>query len=290
MPKRTTDPIITVDLTDGLADRNRLPLSHVIKVLREVESMINDVGVEILQSRGVENAKADFGIELVADDGMAFKKGSVRAYIALTRYPEIAVLAAEKVINAVKLLSVKRREPAMETRPAPILSARVVRGLERIAYFNEPAKTYIRFELKAPKKVIAITEMKSPAARRAMLGVVAAESLRALRTPKFEEHGVRLYGKLYRLKDRPTDSGAKATFWGELYRDNGEKWRVQFNKSDLNTVSGLFTKDVLVVGTAVYYESTSPKIEATFVDEDMDRDLVAAYDEFYGCDREVVVQ
>src|ERR1039457_464423 len=81
MATRTTDPTIFVDLTEGLADRNRLPLSHVIKVLREVESMVNDVGSRILHERGLEDQNPNFGIEIVAENSVAFKTGSVRATI-----------------------------------------------------------------------------------------------------------------------------------------------------------------------------------------------------------------
>ena len=289
MATRTTDPLIVVDLTEGLADRNRLPLSHVIRVLKEVESMVNDVGSRILHERGLEDQNPNFGIEIVAENSVAFKTGSVRATIAITRYTEVGILAAGEVINTIRLLSVKKRGPIVE-HGSDDLSVRVVRGLERIAFINPAAKTKARLEIKAPKSMIEAANMKPLPARRATLGNVATENLRSLRAPSFEENNVRLYGKLFRLRDRPLYSENEKVFWGELQRDNGERWRIQFKTGDLAKATPLFTKQVLVIGRAVYYSGTSPKLEANHIEDDIERDLVSAYREFYGCDRDIAVQ
>ena len=74
--------------------------------------MINDVGHRILRERGVEDIKPDFGIEIVAEEGLAFRKGSVRATIAITRYVDVGILAAGELISTTSALSVKKRGTA----------------------------------------------------------------------------------------------------------------------------------------------------------------------------------
>ncbi|HTU47137.1 MAG TPA: hypothetical protein VMF91_18895 [Bryobacteraceae bacterium] len=284
---KTTDPLLVIRLTEGLAARNRLPLSYVIKTLREIESMINDVGFRLLKERGVDDPKPDFGIELVAEGGIAFKKGSVKATIAITRYLDVGLLAAGEVIKTVETLSMQRRGPAVaNTIPEP-LSARVVQGLDRIAFINQIARTKTQLEVKAPKKMITAANMNGPMSRRATFGDIAEENLRTLRSPSFEENNVRLYGKLFRLKDSPSDDEQEAMFWGELHRDNGERWRIRFKIHDLPTVTPLFTQQVLVTGKAVYYPNASPKLEADYIERDPERDLEAAYAELYGSDRDI---
>ena len=284
---RTTDPLLVIDLTGGLADRNRLPLAYVLKTLREVEAMINDVGARILAERGVEDQNPDFGLEIVAEENIAFRKGSVRATIAITRYLDVGLLAAAEVIHTVGALSARKIGPAMERSSTDLLSARVVRGLDKIAFINHTAKTKTKLEVKAPKMLLAAANVVPIASRRATFGDTAVENLRTLRVPAFEENNVRLYGKLFRLKDKPLHDESQNVFWGELYTDNDQRWRVQFNASDLDQVSPLFTHQVLVIGKAVYYQTASPKLEATHIEKDLDRDIVSAYLELYGCDKDL---
>ena len=255
-------------------------------MLREIEAMINDVGARILGERGHEEAHPDFGIEIVAEDSIAFKKGSVRATIAITRFVEVGLLAATEVIQTVNTLGTKKR-PALESASSETLSARVVRGLDRIAFINQTGKTNTKLEVKAPRPLLVAANIASIATRRATFGDRAVESLRSLRVPAFEENNVRLYGKLFRLRDKPMEDDGKNTFWGELYADNGQRWRIQFKVQDLPLVSSLFTQRVLIVGTATYYHSASPKLEASHIERDLDRDTVSAYHELYGCDRDL---
>ena len=281
------EPLIIVDLTNGLADRNRLPLAFVTKALREIEAMINDVGSRILSERGVEEPNPDFGLELVAEAGIAFHKGSVRATLAITRYLDVGLLAAGEVIKTIGTLSVKKHGPVMERGTTESLSARVVRGLDRIAFINQAAKTKTKLEVKAPRSLLVTANLQSIALRRATFGEMALENLRALRVPSFEESNVRLYGKLFHLKDKPIHEENESIFWGELYADNGQRWRVQFDAKDLDKVTPLFTQQVLVIGKAIYYQTASPKLEATLIEKDLERDIVGAYMELYGCDKDV---
>ena len=81
-----------------------------------------------------------------------------------------------------------------------------------------------------------------------------------------------------------TDEGS-GIFWGELSRDNGERWRIQFEDKDEPTVTRLWRKQVIVIGTACYYQIRSPKLIAERIDLDVERDYEVAYEELFGCDR-----
>lgn len=116
-------------------------------------------------------------------------------------------------------------------------------------------------------------------------GISATESLRA---PQFEMEGVSLYGKLYELRDsRPEQEEEGRFFWGELFRDNGEQWRVRFTNADMEKATGLFRKQVLVTGKAVYYRAQTPKVIVDEIALDVERDYEAAFDELYGCNKKV---
>ena len=79
MPKKTVQmdsPLFVVRLEKGLADRQRLPLAHVISVLEEVRQMILDAGRELQADIGIEQPVLDFGLELIAGpDGVVFQPG-----------------------------------------------------------------------------------------------------------------------------------------------------------------------------------------------------------------------
>ncbi len=57
-------------------------------------------------------------------------------------------------------------------------------------------------------------------------------------------------------------------FWARAQAD--DLWILQF----------------LAIGKAVYYQTASPKLEVTHIEKDLDRDIVSAYFELYGCDRD----
>jgi hypothetical protein len=111
-----SSPTFIVKLEKGLADRQRLPLDHVLRVLEEVRQMIIDAGREIQSDIGMEKPSAEFGLELVADpQGILFKAGSVQAEIAITSNAHIGVLAAKRVVDTVGSLSKKKFHVVSET-------------------------------------------------------------------------------------------------------------------------------------------------------------------------------
>jgi hypothetical protein len=77
MPKKT-ETTFSVVFKKGMALKNRLPLSHVISTLRELDYMIREVGRKVQQENGRQEPDGDFGIELLAGaTGLAFHKGSL---------------------------------------------------------------------------------------------------------------------------------------------------------------------------------------------------------------------
>ncbi|MGI8988086.1 MAG: hypothetical protein ACR2I2_00710 [Bryobacteraceae bacterium] len=280
MPKRKigTDPIITVKIQKGLADRYRLPLADVIAVLQEVRHMMAEVGREIQREQGFENPTGDFGLELIAGtDGIAFRKGSIQAKIAVTRDISNGLLAASRVLDTVDTLDRKNRPQITSDR----VDASVVRRLERIAKIQAPTHTEMRLVVSDPSKreIEGVTKNRNQSATFGARGARAVESLRAA---SFIQENLILYGKLFRLKDKKHDEGKDTGFWGELWRDNGEKWRVKFKSSDLRDVTALFRRQVMLQGKAFHYATASPKIIATTITEDADRDYQAAMDDLFG--------
>ena len=122
---------------------------------------------------------------------------------------------------------------------------------------------------------------KVAAARFGEAGIAA---LRALQAPTFTVEAVTLFGKVFELMDRdPSDEESGSGFWGELRRENGEVWRLQFDPALLPRVTPLFRKQVRVLGTAIYYRVANPKLVVQEIDADEDHDYVTAFDELFGC-------
>jgi hypothetical protein len=65
MPKHNAaldEPILIVKLQRGLAERQRLPLDHVLRVLEEVRQMVADAGRDIHRNMGLEHQTVEFGL------------------------------------------------------------------------------------------------------------------------------------------------------------------------------------------------------------------------------------
>lgn len=116
----------------------------------------------------------------------------------------------------------------------------------------------------------------------ATFGTSGMASLMALQSPTLEVQGMSVYGKLIELADHDESDEDGKGFWGELRRDTGEPWRVQFKSADSDLATSMFRKQVIVTGRAVYYNVTRPKIIAESISLDTDRDYEAAFDEMFG--------
>ena len=78
--------IFSVVFDKGMAAKHRLPLSHVINTLRELDLLIRELGKTIQRANGVRTPDGDFGIELLANSsGFAFRKGSIESRAAITK-------------------------------------------------------------------------------------------------------------------------------------------------------------------------------------------------------------
>lgn len=276
--QKHTDPILTVKLSGGLADRNRLPLAHVLRVLDEVREMMVDVGRDIQRQHGFSKPTGDFGLEIVADaKGLVFGKGSVEAPIAITSDVRNGILAAREILQTVHRLSTDQL--AAPTMPDGF-NPKIVRRLNRLAKIQETDKTQLQ--------VIIIDHTRKKAKPvDATFGATAIAAARALEAPEFEAEAITLYGKLYQLRDRVDDDDEGKGFWGELRRENGELWRVQFKPEFESKAAPLFRKQVIVTGRAVYFRVRTPKIVVTDIDMDRERDYESAFDDLFGCNRDL---
>jgi hypothetical protein len=111
--------------------------------------------------------------------------------------------------------------------------------------------------------------------------------LAALREPVFNEQNVTLYGRLTELKDKTLIEREGGKFWGELRRDNGERWRIEFGAHDEDTAKPLFRQQVQVTGDAFYFQTRTPKLIASEVRPDEQRDYLAAFDDLFGANKDI---
>jgi hypothetical protein len=279
MPKSTKitnkldTPVLIVKLQKGLADRQMLPLDHVIRVLEEVRQMIIDAGREVQTALGMEKATREFGLELVAGErGILFQGGSVQAQIAITANTQNGVLAARHIVNTVNALGNRKYSPESESDRS------IVRRLNRIAKIQQTDKTELQIGVAQPGS----HELRE----KAIFGEAAAATAWSIQAPVFQMEGMVLYGKLYELKDADTDNDDEPHgFWGELHRDNGEVWRIQFKNTDLLKAAPLFRQQVSVKGVAKYYRIAAPKLIAADISLDKERDYEAAFEDLVGCDK-----
>jgi hypothetical protein len=274
------EPIFIVKFERGLADRNRLPLAHVLSVLEEIRQMISSVGRDIQKRHGIMDASGDFGLELLAGrQGIVFKKGSIQAQIAMTRDVQNGMLAADSVLTTVQKLSrAKGPEGAARKIQDPI-EHKIVRHLDRIAKIQHSDRTELRLSVKRIDGIASDTMARRSSS--AIFGEAAIRSIREVRLPAFANDTMTLYGRLFELKDRNKERDSNR-FWGELRLDNGEIWRVQFDNSKTPDATRLFRRQVRVTGRAYYYEAYPPKIVPDEIVPDEERDYEAAFDELYG--------
>lgn len=268
------EPILTVKLRKGLADRNRLPLAHVLSVLEEFRQMVADAGRKIQKEQGSADQTGNFGLEILAGEtGLLLKKGSVQAPIAITANIQTGILAAQEVVHLFGFL--EQEEGVLD--PNVPLDSNLIRRIGRVAKIQRTDKLELEVSVQRPGFPEPLT---------ATFGAAGLASIKALQAPTFEVSGVTMYGKLVELVDRDkADEGGKG-FWGELRRENGESWRTQFKSSDVGKATSLFRKQVIVTGNAIYYRAATPKLVVESITADADRDYEAAFDELFGCYKE----
>jgi hypothetical protein len=268
------DPVFVVKLQKGLADRQRLPLDHVIRVLEEVRQMVADAGREIQRDMGIDRATAEFGLEILAGaDGVVFRKGSIQARVAITSNVQAGVQAATRIVETIDSLGKKKYAPTSDT------DRTIIRRLNRIAKIQETDKTEMSFAIKRPGR-----GSRTAAATFGQKAIAAAFSLQA---PVFQMEDATVFGKLYELKDTDKGEEGEKGFWGELRRENGEIWRIQFGPSNEEEVARLFRKQVQVTGVAKFYRIAAPKLVVKRITVDVERDYETAFDELFGCDKKL---
>lgn len=269
------DAIITVKLRKGLADRNRLLLAHFLRVLDEFRQMMTIVGKRIQRERGSNSPMGDFGLEIIAGDkGSALSPGSVWSPLAITTNTTIGILAAQEVIGTLNQLEHDDGIP----NPNHEIDRELIRSIARVARIQRSERTELEISIQRPGYTGPLT---------ATFGSAGLSSVRALQSPTFEVEGLSLYGKLVELLDRdPSDEDGKG-FWGELRKDDGEAWRIQFRQSDVDKVAKLFRKQVVITGKAIYYRVATHKLVADSIDADAERDYESAFDELSGCYKNV---
>jgi hypothetical protein len=269
--RQSDSAVFTIVFRKGLADRNRLPLEHVIRTLQELDELIKEVGRQVQRERGIENPTGDFGIELLAGrSGIAFRKGSLKASAAVTSDLDNAEIAVTRVIQTTNLLE-KKQPASIGTANAPI-----IRRLSRLTTWQRKDRTELRLEWKK----------KGQRIKTAKFGEAAVQTIESISAAQMTVEGLTLYGKLRELKDRTLESDEDETkgFWGELLTDAGERWRLLFRSADETRVLPLFRRQVMVMGDATYFKAYNPRLEVRSIDRDPERDYLGAFDKYEGSD------
>lgn len=267
-------PIFSIRFTEGLAERNRLPLDHVIRVLTEIKGMLESVGKQVQRSRGSTEPTGDFGLELVG----GFQKGSVKAALAITKDVEAGVIAAGYVLDTVTRLGTFKatRSPTIvraDGLTTDSYDPRLMTRLGSIGKVQEIDKTRVEMALKS----------NGGRAQKAVFDRRTSKVLNKLREPNFAIEDVTIYGKLRELRDRAVEGQEdKKTFSGELVGDDGNTWRIDFRPGDAAKAAGLFRKQVYITGNVTYFKALNPRINARAFGLDEERDYLAAFDAMYG--------
>jgi hypothetical protein len=262
MPKKT-ETTFSVVFKKGMALKNRLPLSHVISTLRELDYMIREVGRRVQQENGRQEPDGDFGVELLAGaTGLAFHKGSVKATAAMTKDVRNGFETLTRILHTTDIIE-KKKNVSVDEFGAP-----VVRRLATISTYQEQNHTQLQLQIRQGR----VTEQVLFSER----GVTAIKQLGAA---EFAVEAVTLYGKLRKLTDQSRVED-QDDIWGELVEDNGDKWRIKFHPTDFDKARKLFTKQVIVFGDASYFKTKFPRIDVKEIGEEKKRDYVAAFDRF----------
>lgn len=281
---KATEPVFTISLEKGLADRHRMPIEQVISVLSSVKQMIAEAASE-LQSDD-DGKPLDFGLEVSSGvDGNAFRKGSLKAQIVITKNHAKGILAAQRVLNTIQnLSSPPKKPPAREsTAEAEVVTGRILHRLEKIAAIHEVSRSDAKFSVTVPKAFQGEPGIRK--VKAATFSERGVQALHAYKEPVFRENGVTIYGKLAELKDKSPFEREDGHFWGQLLRDNGELWRVQFKNSETDSVRNLFKEQVAITGEAHYFQSRSPKLIVTEISVDGERDYLQAFDDLCGLNK-----
>jgi hypothetical protein len=261
---RQNETIFAVVFKKGLAEKNRLPLNHVIATLRELDSMIREVGRTVQREAGREIPDGDFGVELLAGfTGLAFQKGSIKAQAAITRDVPNGTKAVTHIIQTTDIIE-KKRVLSIDEYRAPI-----VRGLASISNIQRKDKTELRIQLAEHGRVV----------ERAKFSDRGVRAIQGMEETEFSIEALTLYGKLRVLSDRSLGE-KEDDIWGLLIEDNGNKWRIKFAPNDLATAQRLFTKQVVAFGDAKYFKTKYPRLDVKSIKEDMERDYTAGADRF----------
>jgi hypothetical protein len=256
--------VFHIDFKKGKAERNRLPLAHVLATLQQMDLMIREVGMKVQRANGVENPDGDFGIELLAGaTGIAFSKGSIKTAAAATKDIVNATRTLHLVIGTTSTIE-KKQVSSVDEYGTPI-----VRRLTTISEIQQKDQTEMQLRLAEAGTITG----------RAKLSERGFESLRALSATDLTIEAVTVYGKLKRVSDHGKDED-ETLLWGDLVDDTGESWRVNFKGIELKKVQRLFTRRVVIFGAANYFRTKAPRLDAKTVDEDKDRHYITGLNKF----------
>ena len=158
--------------------------------------------------------------------------------------------------------------------------ARIVRRLNKVARIHKADKIDTCFSLQRPDQAQT---------QNAVFSEPAISHANTLTEEEFIEESITVFGKLFKLEDPDVEDEGGKDVRGELRHDTGDLWRVQFHDADRADVTNAFGKQVALTGTVTYYRVASPKIliDRDGIEIDAGRDYDTAFDELFGCDKDL---
>jgi hypothetical protein len=262
--RKGSETIFSIVFKKGLANKNRLPLVHVLSTLREIDAMIREVGRKVQQEAGIESPDGDFGIELLAGaTGLAFQKGSIKTASAFTKDVPNGTETLRRIIRTTDAIETKK-VVSIDDFGAP-----VAKRLAVISPWQQQDKTELSIQLAERGKVSAHTRFSEKGIR----------AIQKMSESQFSIESITLYGKLRGLTDR-SKTEKEDDIWGELLEDSGNTWRIKFVPADLDKAKELFTRQVVIFGDATYFKTKDPRLDVKNITQDKERDYVAAFNHF----------
>lgn len=259
------NPALQVRLRKGLAERNRLPLSTVLKILEECRLLIN-----AFARRHSSDTEVDLQLEIVGSaPGEAFQSGSLQTIISAGAHPVIAAQAIGELVS--HLTRIEANDVSFAHGDSE--GAEILRHFYKIGLYQEKVQSELQLS------VVGVNG-NSPTA--ATLSAEAMATVRSLQTPNAEVKGIQVYGKLMELREIREDDDHGRGFQGDLLRDGGDRWRIRFREDQQSTATQLFRKRVVVFGDVKYFQTRSPLLAVQRIDLDEPKNYLAAFEKFVG--------
>lgn len=257
-------PLLQIRLHKGLAERHRLPLTLLVRILEESGLLLASFAKKIAGDPNI-----DLQLEIVAGPaGSTFQPGSLLTQLCSPTHPQLAAQAMGQTIQF--LHDIERA--TSDRLVGDLFHGDVLRRLYRIGLQQEKAKSELEFGLAG----------QAQPTETATLTHNTMVYIRSLQASGREVQGVRVYGKLIELHDRHEEDGHGHGFFGELLLDSGALWRIRFREDQSILAAQFFRQRISVFGDVKYFKTLAPMVIPKSITFDEPKNYVDVFDRFAG--------